>query len=280
MLFKRLKHSVPEIGQMEYADGSVPWGLFLRELFDDPRNFETLVVASHGIPRAFWLLFHKCASRFKMDFSNYAIHSSAIREAARDLFLQEKRKRLEKASAAHILYTRISSTMQATKSRIFMVPAKEAKTSIALRKLVDEELVHPIPSAMVPRVLRDDYKMFSVDYGNYVDWQYSLKEPWKDLEEEMLPRIPQSPESQGISCVVTASDVEDAAMCCESCKRSFNPKHPVYLQYGTCPQCAQPAKTSRCVICPACHSTFDREAPIFVKLGACPLCAETVKIDD
>ena len=279
MLFKRICHSVPVISALE-KDGIIN-SVFIKELFDSPRNFAALIIASHGIPRAFMNIFHKCASRFKMNFKEQAIYQKEVFEAARDMYLHEKRKTLDKSSADQQLYDLIGNIMSATKQRVFLVPNADAKTSLLLRKLVDEELVHPIASAKTPRALRDTYKAYYVDFGNYCDWRVSRGDDIAAIEEHLVPRIPEEalePETRA-KYILDVSAVAADRLVCEFCGRGFLADHPVYRTKGLCPFCACPPSCAAALMCDICGKHFPRTDPVYLKFCACPHCAQVLPQD-
>lgn len=236
MLFRRLCYQVPELADLERG-GEID-DVFVEELFDNERNFESLIAASHGMPRDFWRLFDRCARRIKCDFAHHCITRQLVEKISQMHYLQDKRKRLEKSSPAQVLWQRINELMARTGGRAFLVASAEAKASRPLRKLVDEELVHPVPSAMTPRAIRDQFKMFGIDYGNYLDWRRSQPGAGRGtLDAGILPTLP--PDAQSEDFLIEIGDIATSLVTCPYCHKSFGADSPVYLKLGGCPACGE-----------------------------------------
>lgn len=238
MLFKRLCHQVEDIKIFKTNDKVDD--IFIHEIFDNKRNFIALIAASHGIPRDFWHLFERCATAIKSDFTNYCIHREIIREEAKNIYLKEKRKNLDEISAAWKLWGSINRYMDSTGQNFFLVHNPQVKPSIALRKLIDEELIHQIPSAVTPRIIRDEYKVFNIDYGNYIDWlqtkSVSLDEA---LDESVVPRFGKEFAQQYKSYIIDIDEIEDNMIQCSHCNRQFDMYNLVYAKHSICPRCGE-----------------------------------------
>ena len=239
MLFTRLSYKITELRDLE-LNGQVD-DRFIIELFENEQNFRALIAASHGIPRDFWQIFHKCSMKIKHDFKNCCICREIIGDVAREKYLVEKRKTLEKDSAPQLLWNRINEYMNRTSHSFFLVENMEAKNSKALRKLVDEKLCHPIPSALVPRLVRDKYKLFQIDYGNCVDSiKYRRRKMDSVLAETVLPVVPTDFEKTYESFRVQVGDIAEKVILCAWCKRSFSFEEPVFVKHKLCPKCGEP----------------------------------------
>jgi len=122
-----------------------------------------------------------------------------------------------------------------------------ALDAYSLRKLIDEEIIHQIPSAMTPRKIRDTYKAFHIDYGNYIDWLESRRLNIEDMiDTDITPTF-------GSDCEKGDYDLNnyliDPALLygenlilCKNCKGKIDENHPVFLKHQECPICAEPVE--------------------------------------
>ena len=81
-----------------------------------------------------------------------------------------RRRNIDPSSSAQVLLQQINLYMSTTGRRLFLVENYKIGHSPAIHKLIDEELIHQVPSFMTPRCIRDGYKALLIDFGNYIDW--------------------------------------------------------------------------------------------------------------
>jgi hypothetical protein len=238
MLFRRIVNLVPEMAELERDDEVNDQ--FLIELFDSIENFKTFVIASHGIPRDCLHIFHSCSLKIGRDFKNYAITRDLIRDIAQEIYLSEKRKSLDKNSAAQKVFDLINCYLDNTGINYFLIDADVSKKSISLRKLVDEQLIHPLASESTPRIIRNSYKVFMIDYGNYVDWyQEKRKKIEVNIVDNIFPQFPENFEDVYPSFILDISEIGEDIIICPACSKSFKKNEPVYLRFESCPFCAE-----------------------------------------
>jgi len=114
-----------------------------------------------------------------------------------------------------------------------------ARESNALRKLIDEELIHQVPSPVTPRCIYDTHKTYLIDFGNYVDW---IETKNKDIEvllkETVFATFPVNFDDIWQSYEIKIDEIVDSYIACMGCKSSFHSSEPVYIQLNACPKCA------------------------------------------
>ncbi len=242
LLYKRLEPLAPKLDMFQ-KDSRVD-DLFLLECFAGNETFTTFIAACHGIPRDFLETFQKCSLKIKREFQNYWITKDLVRDVARTTYLVEKRNLLQKSSSGQQLLKYTNDYLDKVESSIFLIAQEEAKSSIPLRKLVDEKLVHPIPSSATPRSFRDDFCMFRIDYGNYVDWYLdSFQDKKTDieqtLEETINPSLPAEFVNNFQNYVLSIYGIGHETKRCHVCGGSFKIDEPVYAKLRHCPKCAE-----------------------------------------
>ena len=236
LLFKRVSHVCKKISVLE-IDGKID-DEFITELFDNKINFKMFISASHGIPRDLMNLFQTCSIKIHRDFEKDCINKDVISEISRKIYRTDKRKRIRPDSTAHKLLAEINSYMEKRHRRLFLVNSAESSCD-ALRKLVDEELVHQIPSAIVHRDVSDDFKAYHIDFGNYVDFIQAKSVPIdKLLDEVLIPNFPDDIINLVDEYIISMDKFSKDYIRCNDCAFSFSADHPVYVTAGICPNCA------------------------------------------
>ncbi len=151
------------------------------ELFDNKINFKAFIAASHGIPRDLMSIFQKCSLRIRRDFKNSCIDYKLISDVSKDIYRMQKRKAIDPSSISQKLLNLINSYLEDTGRRLFLVDHSNIISLTPLRKLVDEGLIHPIPSAVTHRRIRETYRAYHIDYGNFADWIETEQKDIKSL---------------------------------------------------------------------------------------------------
>lgn len=240
LLFKRLSYICEDIKCLEMADGEID-DIFVTELFDNEDNFKAFITATHGIPRDIMQLFQKCSLKIKRNFEKRCISHKLVFTIAKETYNKIKRKNIDPTSSSQALLSAINKHMETVGSRIFLVENSKSGKSRALRKLVDEELVHQVPSSVTPRAIRDTHKVYMVDFGNYVDWITTKSTDLSSLlAESVLARFPDGFSERYGDFVIDVAGIEADTLSCPSCRKKVEKSHPVFVKAGICPSCAVP----------------------------------------
>lgn len=248
MLFRRLAFVCKEIEAIQGRDQIVD-DIFIVELFDNRKNFNAFIAATHGIPRQLMQLFNKCAKKLSGNFAEYAIDYTLVASIASTIYREQKRKAIDPTSSAHILLSRISRYMETKNRRTFLVKSSSASNSSALRKLIDEEHIHQIPSALTPRRIRDDYKAFHIDFGNYADWVMSRNDDHISLSSiSVMPFFDTGIESCLEDWVIDIAELDESIIDCKTCGYAFLDSNAVYVKAHICPKCATDIKSEPSLI--------------------------------
>lgn len=236
MLFKRLAFACEALRSLE-RDGEVD-DLFITEFFDNKENFKAFITASHGIPRDLMDIFHKCAIKMQLDFTTKCISHDLVYQVSRWKYSVDKRKNIDPSSPAQELLRRINQYMDATSRRTFIIQNSKNGKSAALRKLVDEELIHQIPSSVTPRCIMDTHKAFQIDFGNYVDWVTTKRTDISDLlKETVVADFPEDFDARIAEFEIDVELVEVDLLTCQACEKKIRKSHSVYKLHKICPTC-------------------------------------------
>ena len=243
-LFEKLENlsDTEKISQLCGNDGIVD-DVFVIELFDNLDNFKAFIIASHGIPRDLMNIFHKCSLRIRRNFELYCIDHQVIYAEARSTYNTDKRKTIKPDSEAQKLLRIINKYMESTDRRLFIVKNSYVPNSDALQKLVDEELIHQLPSSVTPRDICDTHKTYLIDFGNYVDWIETKKKDVATLiNESVLPAFPDNFTNVINEYEIDISQVNSDTLECPQCNGKFALNEPVYQKASMCIFCAYDIK--------------------------------------
>lgn len=250
LLFKRISYLFEKLDDIKDSEqiaqlcrDEVIDDIFVTELFDSFPNFRAFIIASHGIPRDLMNIFHKCSLRIKRNFENYCIDHEVIYSEARNTYNTDKRKTIRPNSEAQRLLQMVNKYMENSGRRLFIVKNAFVPLSEALQKLVDEELVHQLPSSVTPREVKDSHKTFLIDFGNYVDWIETRKRDMGVLlNESVLPSFPDNFEDEVEEYEIDVTAVSDDTIECPGCGNKFSRNEPVYKKANMCIYCAHEIK--------------------------------------
>jgi hypothetical protein len=213
--------------------------IFITELFDNELNFRAFITSSHSIPRDIMNIFHLASLKVKRDFNKYCIDHETVYRVAKNTYKTDKRKTIEPNSDAQKLLRLINDYMERNNRRLFLVENSQVPESLALQKLVDEELIHQVPSAVTHRSICDSHKTFLIDFGNYIDHIEARKNDISVLlNEDVIAKFPDDFESHLANYTIDISVIQSEYIQCPSCTKSFSIHQAVYLAANMCMYCA------------------------------------------
>lgn len=213
--------------------------IFIDELFDNIQNYKTFITSSHGIPRDLMDIFHKGQLEIKGNFHNFAITHHIVHSISRNSFKIDKRKTVLPGSSAHKLHALINTYMDNTGHRLFLIKNAQIPSSDALQKLVDEELIHQVPSAVTHRSICDSHKSFLIDFGNFVDHIEAKKRDIESLlNESVLAQFPEGFENCIEDYELNIEGIGNDFIECPECGKTFHKLEPVFVKARMCKHCA------------------------------------------
>lgn len=211
---------------------------FINEIFLNKENFMELISASHGVPRDFLELFTRCLYKIDNNLDKFIIDRSIIENVAIDFYKNEKRSLIAGNESLVKYLTKIDNYIKVKKVRFFAIESSLYKYSLEIKELVDKKFLQQIPSASIPRELRDKYKVYLIDYGNYCE--YIKINNSTDRVKFISPVIEFSTEIilNFSDYVLDIDTIDSDYVFCDNCNDFISKRHPVYFKYKICPRCA------------------------------------------
>ena len=143
---------------------------FLTSIFDDVRAFEELVRGSEGIAREFLVVFNRLAQDH-MWVTTPRWSTGDVRDALRAHMVTAS-DQLRGSVGAQLMTETIKPHTIGENSRVFTVPWKALDSiSESVEQLLAQRLIHEIPYAAVPDDVRDEFVVYRLSYGLWLDWE-------------------------------------------------------------------------------------------------------------
>lgn len=237
LLFERFKYYIPELEEIKKNDAVDTF--FIDELFDDENNFNALVAASHGVPRDFLSLFNKCVYIINRKFDEFCIHKNLVREVAVDSYKKDKRSLIANHDYLKPYLIAFDEHIEKTGRRFFLTPNSEVGNN-GFSALTDKKIIQQIPSSLTPRYVRNAYKVFYLDYGNYFEWiQVNRIESSLIHDYTVVVKYPDDFKDNFADYVLDKKHLSQNFMCCPHCNKYFSRSHKVFKKKNICPNCAE-----------------------------------------
>ncbi len=139
---------------------------YLVELLFSKDSFKHLICGSQGIPRVFGILLVACFDKLK-EVKKEKVTVEIVFECIMDNYFDEVRQSIPESSA---VFTGIEAHIGKKKSRFFLLSILDYNTvSFYFDRLVAVNALYEYASKVIPRELRNTYKLYCVHYGNYLD---------------------------------------------------------------------------------------------------------------
>lgn len=207
-------------------------------IFKNEINFANLITLTHVIPRNFLNVLQRALFFIKSDLHHYFIHSYLIREIVIKMYLEDKRSNLPMNSGS--LFDVINKYISSTQNYFFLLSSEQVKRLKAeLDNLVYIEIIHQIPSSILPDDIMDNYKGFYIDSGKYL---HTLRFEQAEYDDSGIYDfsyiLPESVANNITEYIISLDDVESGFVECTNCGSQISKIHPVYIKAGMCPTCA------------------------------------------
>ncbi len=139
---------------------------YLVELLFSKESFKHLICGSQGIPRVFGILLVACFDKLK-EVRKEKVTVEIVFDCIMDNYFDEVRQSIPESSA---IFTGIETHIGRSKNRFFLLNILDYNTvSFYFDRLVAVNALYEYASKVIPRELRNTYKLYCVHYGNYLD---------------------------------------------------------------------------------------------------------------
>ena len=139
---------------------------YLVELIFTKDSFKHLICGSQGIPRVFGILLVACFDKLK-EIKKEKVTVDIVFDSILDNYFDEVRQSIPESSA---IFTGIEAFIGKTKNRFFLLSIGDYnKATFYFDRLVAVNALYEYSSKVIPRELRNQYKLYCVHYGNYLD---------------------------------------------------------------------------------------------------------------
>lgn len=207
-------------------------------IFKSEHNLASLIRYTHTIPRNFLIVLQRALTVINFDLSHRFLHKYLAEEVVIRTYLEDKRSNLPMNEGS--LYDAISTYINKTQHYFFMLSTKQFKRLKAeIDNLVYLEIIHQIPSSILPQNLMDKYKGFYVDCGKYMHTLRTKRIPI-DTENgyDFSYVLPESVIQNYKDYIVDLDNIDSKFLECPNCGNQISKCHPVYLKAQLCPICA------------------------------------------
>jgi Cdc6-like AAA superfamily ATPase len=210
----------------------------IETIFLNKNHFECLVNVSHGIPRLVFRILSGCLRRVKLNIQDYYIHRNFIYDEAINIFINEKRQLVSVNNSSDTVYKRINQYIEKMSTNFFLINNNEVERIYEIIDLLSKELIHRMPSSIMPRSIMDDYKGYYIDSGNYLHYIKSKDVSFDQIMSLSTYDLPKDLETSFNDYVIDFDMIDNNIITCNNCTYTFNKRHPVFEKYDICPTCA------------------------------------------
>ena len=209
----------------------------INTVFKNERDFISLVCLAHYIPRNFIMILQRSLNAINYDLQHKTIHSYLIQNIVVNNYLEDKRSNLPMNTDS--LYNLINNYIDTTKKFFFLISTVQIKRLKAeIDNLVYIELLHQIPSSLLPREIMNDFKGFYIDSGKYL---HALNYDVNNSQEELYNFsyiLPETLKNNYREYIINLDNIESNFIECVNCGNRISKNHPVYKSFRACPVCA------------------------------------------
>lgn len=207
-------------------------------IFKSEKNLANLITLTHVIPRNFLNVLQRALFLIQSDLQHYFIHSYLIRKTVISMYLEDKRSNLPMNSGS--LFDIINKYIKSTHNYFFLLSSEQVKRlKIEIDNLVYIEIIHQVPSSILPDDIMDNYKGFYIDSGKYL---HTLKIDESDYDDSgpynFSYVLPEFIIDNISNYIINLDHVESEFIECPNCGSQISKIHPVYTKANMCPTCA------------------------------------------
>lgn len=176
------------ISRKNYAKDQYSNENIVTMIFKSEHNLASFIRYTHAIPRNFLIVLQRALTAIGFDLRHQFLHKYLAEEVVIRTYLEDKRSNLPMNEGS--LYDAINIYINHTQHYFFMLSVKQFKRlKSEIDNLVYLEIIHQIPSSILPQNLMDKYKGFYIDCGKYMHFTNS-RDCCSILEKLDLSRSP------------------------------------------------------------------------------------------
>ena len=220
-----------------FSENNYSENYIINTVFKNERDFISLICLTHYIPRNFIIVLQRCLNVLNYDLQHKTIHSYLVQNIVVNNYLEDKRSNLPMNSDS--LYNLINNYIDTTRKYFFLISTSQLKRLKAeIDNLVYIELIHQIPSSMLPREIMNNYKGFYIDAGKYL---HALNYDFNSNRDELYNFsfvLPETLKNNYFEYIIDLDKIESNFIECENCGNRISKNHPVFEKFRACPICA------------------------------------------
>lgn len=203
------------------ADGKAEDG-WETQIFKTRAAFDELVRGAEGNPRNFLVMFVNLAKSRNFRLRPHWTIAD-VRKAIAGTSAERDEELDSRTRPWALLWGPIRTVVLATGQRQFYVKREDLEyVRQLLDDLLERRFVHDFPPASLRADVREQFHVYALDYGTWLDWT-------ADLELTL------EPESELESRILDLSDFRSATVQCVQCQHTFASDDPLYARRGLCP---------------------------------------------
>ena len=195
---------------------------YLVELIFTKDSFKHLICGSQGIPRVFGILLVACFDKLK-EIKKEKVTVDIVFDSILDNYFDEVRQSIPDSS---VIFTGVEAFIGKTKNRFFLLSIRDYdKATFSFDRLVAVNALYEYSSKVIPRELRNQYKLYCVHYGNYLD---CFKRGMSKLNSDALvgqgflfPKFPEDLITSPQNYVYSLPDMIVTDTLCSICKQEI-----------------------------------------------------------
>ena len=226
VFFKNMLANICSFGSKHKMRASQPVDLgdfIIDSLFKDKSVFVELICGSHGIPRVFGRLLLSCIENRRRRGEEHITTTNVFECIVQD-YTQNGRKKSPNDLGIVKLF---DAHVHEKKERIILISSEDyEKAKIYIEGMVDNNAIHQYPSEAVPRALRNQYKMYLVQLGSYLEVLkesgYALFRNDKlNIDSALFPQIPEGISGMLDKFLLKIPDSVITEVYCECCQKKY-----------------------------------------------------------
>jgi len=209
-----------------------------KAIFNNKLNYETLVELSGGIPRSFLNILKLALEAINYKLRQRFIDSKLLTEIA--IKKHDTSHRSDISLVSDSIYKTVYKYISSTSSNFFIINNSQFNRLFTdINSLVFNEILHRIPSDLTPPAIKNEYKAFLIEGGFYLSVIKSVnKDKYQSIQRKFQHKLPENLDENYTQFIIDLDKLESEYIECKLCSKRIPLRHPVYVKYKICPECA------------------------------------------